>query len=218
MGKEKVTVDHNKLKAQPQEENFSGKYKTENIVSQFLVENYFKSVVKLISQTEEIQSAHEIGVGEGFSTAKLKKEIPFLTGSEYVESLVPLARGNNPELNIFQESVYALKNKSNSIDLVLLLEVLEHLDFPRLALKEIKRVSKRYAIIGVPNEPLWRILNFCRGKYVKSFGNTPGHLNHWSKKELIKLVQEEFGKVLAVESPVPWTILLAEKTSATETI
>lgn len=204
-------IDHKKLKAKPEEENFSGKYENSNFVSQYLVDNYFISVAKLIALTKDVNSAHEIGIGEGRSTMRLKHLLKNFSGSEFVEKLVPVAQKNNPELNIFQESVYELKNKTNSIDLVFLLEVLEHLDYPEIALEEIGRISKKYLILGVPNEPLWRILNLCRFKYVKNLGNTPGHLNHWSKHSIIDLVEKKYGKVIAIESPKPWTIILAEK-------
>ncbi|GIZ07483.1 class I SAM-dependent methyltransferase [Flavobacterium sp. UMI-01] len=206
-------IDYSKLKATPENENFSGKYDDTNIISKFLVENYFKSVQKLVNKITTIDSAHEIGCGEGRSTMKINKMISKLTASEYVEDLIPLARNNNPNLTIFHESIYELKYENNSVDLVFLLEVLEHLDFPKTALEELKRVSKKYIILGVPREPLWRFLNICRFKYLNDFGNTPGHLNHWSKKSLIKLIEEEYGKVIAVESPIPWTIILAEKYS-----
>lgn len=204
-------IDHSKLKATPELEDFSGKYEDTNFISKYLVDNYFKSVEKLMAKTKNVKSAHEIGSGEGRSTVRLNKLVANLTASEYVDDLVEIAKQNNPELVIFQESAYELKNQNNSIDLVFLLEVLEHLDYPELAIKEIKRTSKKYLILGVPREPIWRILNMCRFKYLKDFGNTPGHLNHWSKKTLIKLIEKEFGKVIAVETPLPWTIILAEK-------
>lgn len=204
-------IDYNNLKAKPEEEDFSGKYENSNLISKFLVDNYFKSVAKLIALTIEANTAHEIGIGEGRSTMRLKQLVPNLSGSEFVEKLVPVAQKNNPDLYIFQESAYELKYDEKSVDLVLLLEVLEHLDYPAFALEEIDRISKKYLIVGVPNEPLWCILNVCRLKYIKDLGNTPGHINHWSKKSIIKLIQKKFGKVLAVESPIPWTIILAEK-------
>lgn len=204
-------IDYSKLKATPELEDFSGKYEDTNFISKYLVNNYFKSVEKLISKTTNVDLAHEIGSGEGRSTTKLNKMVANLTASEYVDNLVSIAQKNNPELVIFQESVYDLKSKNNSIDLVFLLEVLEHLDYPEQAIKEIKRVSSKYLILGVPREPIWRILNMSRLKYLKDFGNTPGHLNHWSKKSLIKLIEKEFGSVIAVETPLPWTIILAVK-------
>jgi len=182
-----------------------------NFISRYLVNKYFSSVQKLLEKIKDINSAHEIGCGEGRSTIRLNKMTPNLTASEYVDKLVLTAKENNPSLNIFQESVYQLSYGDSSIDLVFLLEVLEHLDYPDIALKEIKRISSKYLILGVPREPMWRFLNMCRFKYLKDFGNTPGHLNHWSKKSIIKLIEEKFGKVIAVESPIPWTIVLAEK-------
>ena len=204
-------IDYGKLRAKPEEEDFSGKYEDSNFISHYLVNNYFKSVARLLELTINVNSAHEIGIGEGRSTQRLKNLIDNLSGSEFLEKLIPIAQKNNPELNIFQESIYDLKFKNKSIDLVLLLEVLEHLDYPELALKEISRISKKYLLIGIPNEPLWRILNIARLKYLKDLGNTPGHLNHWSKKSFIKLIQKNYGNVIAVESPLPWTIVLAKK-------
>lgn len=200
------------LKATPEIEDFSGKYEDTNFISKYLVDSYFKSVDKLIKKANNINYAHEIGSGEGRSTMRLNKIVSNLTASEYAEDLVEIAKKNNPHLNIFQESAYKLKYTNSSVDLVFLLEVLEHLDYPEIALEEIKRVSKKYLIIGVPREPLWRFLNMSRLKYLKSFGNTPGHLNHWSKRSLIKLIEKKFGKVVAVASPIPWTIVLAKKT------
>ncbi|HLV40392.1 class I SAM-dependent methyltransferase [Xanthomarina sp.] len=206
-------IDYSNLKATPEIEDFSGKYENTSFISKYLVDSYFKSVDKLILKANKIESAHEIGAGEGRSTMRLRKTIPNLTASEYVDHLVELAKRNNPSSTIFQESVYSLKYQNSSVDLVFLLEVLEHLDFPEVALAEIKRVSKKYLILGVPREPLWRFLNMCRFKYLNHLGNTPGHLNHWSQKSLINLIEKNFGKVVAVESPIPWTIVLAEKKS-----
>ncbi|WP_299768842.1 class I SAM-dependent methyltransferase [uncultured Dokdonia sp.] len=204
-------IDHSKLKATPETEDFAGKYENEGMIAKYLVTNYFKSVRKLLEKIPTVQSAHEIGIGEGRSTSILSELVPNLSGSEFVEHLVPLAKKNNPTLSIFQESVYELKYENEHVDLVFLLEVLEHLDYPDVALDEIKRISKEYLILGVPREPLWRILNMARFKYLKDLGNTPGHLNHWSKKSLIKLIEAKFGKVIAVENPIPWTIILAKK-------
>ncbi|WP_340064250.1 class I SAM-dependent methyltransferase [Ascidiimonas aurantiaca] len=207
-------IDHKNLKATPQVEDFSGKYEDTGFIAKYLVNRYFESVGRLLEKTENVSSAHEIGAGEGRSTIRLRKMIPNITASEYVERLVELAKKNNPDTHIFQESVYELSYNNASVDLVFLLEVLEHLDYPEVALEEIKRVSKKYLILGVPREPLWCFLNMCRLKYLNRFGNTPGHLNNWSKRSIITLVEEKFGKVIAVESPLPWTIVLAEKKEA----
>ena len=33
-----------------------------------------------------------------------------------------------------------------------------------------------------------------RGKYLKDFGNTPGHIQHWNKRKLMNLVSSVFDK------------------------
>lgn len=207
----KEEVDHSKLRAKPEDENFTGKYTEGGLIAKKLVDNYFESVSKLLSKCSTFEKAHEIGSGEGLSTQRLKSMVPFITASEFVEELVKKAQLNNPEIPIFQESVYDLKYENDSVDLVFLLEVLEHLDYPEKALQEIKRVSSNYLVIGVPREPMWRFLNMCRFKYLNDFGNTPGHLNHWSSRSIAQLVEREFGPVIAIEKPIPWTILLAKK-------
>jgi hypothetical protein len=69
------------------------------------------------------------------------------------------------------------------------------------------RCAKRYLLVSVPREPLWRGLNLARGAYVKQLGNTPGHLNHWSKRSFIGLLGKH-GEVVEARSPFPWTMLL----------
>lgn len=206
-------MNKEKLKATPEDEDFIGKYENTGFIAQKLVNNYFKTVERLFQKTNSVKICHEIGSGEGLSTQKLNNFVPQLSASEYVDKFVSQAKNNNPQLEIFQESVYELKYDDNIVDLIFLLEVLEHLDYPELALQEIRRVSNRYLILGVPREPLWSFLNVCRFKYLTRLGNTPGHLNNWSKKQIINLVEKEFGKVISVETPLPWTILLAEKSS-----
>jgi hypothetical protein len=62
----------------------------------------------------------------------------------------------------------------------------------------------------VPREPIWRLLNMMRGKYIGSLGNTPGHLQHWSTSEFRKFVAPVFN-VVEVRTPLPWTILLMQR-------
>lgn len=204
-------IDHSKLIAKPETEDFSGKYKNRGFISKYLVNKYFIAVGKLLDKTNNVSTAHEVGAGEGLSTVRLSKIVENLSASEYVEKALITAKKNNPDIKVFQESIYDLQYKNSSVDLVFLLEVLEHLDYPELALDELKRISKRYLILGVPREPLWRFLNVCRFKYLKSYGNTPGHLNHWSKKSIIELIEKKYGKVIALEPVIPWTIILAER-------
>ena len=94
--------------------------------------------------------------------------------------------------------------------MVMCCEVLEHLDDPERALREIRRVCARYCVLSVPNEPFWRLLNLARGAYARNLGNTPGHVNHWSTKHFERYVGDYF-RVLEIATPLPWVITLCQR-------
>ncbi|MGZ6005410.1 MAG: class I SAM-dependent methyltransferase [Candidatus Saccharimonadales bacterium] len=210
------------LRATPESEDFAHKYTEEGQgkIGSKLLDGYFRAVESLVVESGLVDSnkikAIEIGCGEGFSTERLRRMLPKkvdLYASEYVKALVPRAQKRNPSVKVTQESVYETKHKDNTFDLVFLLEVLEHLDYPDQALAEINRILKPGGclVLGVPREPLWCTLNMARGKYLRHFGNTPGHLNHWPSISLRRFVSKHFGPVIARRQPVPWTIVLAKK-------
>lgn len=210
------------LKATPELEDFGHKYTEEGqgAIGRRLLDGYFRSVKKLVTASDISErkraSAIEIGCGEGFSTQRLRTMLPdsvSLSASEFVSALVPKARDLNPGVNIIEESIYETTHSDNSFDLIFLLEVLEHLDYPDKALAELARILKPdgYLILGVPREPLWCSLNLARGKYIRHFGNTPGHLNHWPSFALKRTVTQHFGPILKTKKPLPWTQVLAQK-------
>lgn len=212
------------LTATPELEDFAHKYTEEGQgkIGRRLLDGYFDSVESLIAKSgiaeRKTANAIEIGCGEGFSTQRLRDMLPeqvSLSASEYVETLVPNAQKRNPGVKVIQESVYETTHDDNTFDLIFLLEVLEHLDYPDKALQELARILKPdgYLIIGVPREPLWCSLNMARGKYLKHFGNTPGHLNHWPTFMLKRDVRKYFGPIVASRTPLPWTQVLAQKHS-----
>jgi hypothetical protein len=61
----------------------------------------------------------------------------------------------------------------------------------------------------VPREPLWRGLNMARGAYLKDLGNTPGHINHWSKRAFNELVSL-YGRPEKVAGVFPWTLAVVD--------
>jgi 2-polyprenyl-3-methyl-5-hydroxy-6-metoxy-1,4-benzoquinol methylase len=87
------------------------------------------------------------------------------------------------------------------------IEVLEHVPDPEHTLSEMARVASGHLLVSVPREPLWRGLNMARGAYLRDLGNTPGHVNHWSKRGFAQLLSR-YGVVEEARSPFPWTMLL----------
>ncbi|MGO9881410.1 MAG: class I SAM-dependent methyltransferase [Solirubrobacteraceae bacterium] len=94
-------------------------------------------------------------------------------------------------------------------DLAAATEVLEHVPEPEQVLSEMARVARHHLLVSVPREPLWRALNVGRGAYIRDLGNTPGHLNHWSRRSFEALLGS-YGEVVQARSPFPWTMLLVQ--------
>lgn len=89
------------------------------------------------------KSILEIGIGNGFVSNYLKSRRVQLITLDIKKKLVPNIVG----------SVLEICCKDSVFDLVMCCEVLEHLpydDFSR-ALKEIRRVSKSYSVVSVPD-------------------------------------------------------------------
>ncbi len=78
--------------------------------------------------------------------------------------------------------IMALEPVEPAPDLVVCCEVLEHLPDPLGGLAALQRQRANWYLLSVPREPIWRALNMARGAYLKDFGNSPGHLQHWSQK------------------------------------
>ncbi len=105
------------------------------------------------------------------------------------------------------DAVAGLPYGDGEFDLVCATEVLEHVPTPERVVAEMARVAARHLIVSVPREPLWRIINVARGAYVRELGNTPGHINHWSRRGFVELLSRH-GQVVEVRLPFPWTMLL----------
>jgi SAM-dependent methyltransferase len=95
----------------------------------------------------------------------------------------------------------------NEFDTATAIELLEHVPDPEHTLAEMARCAERHLLVSVPREPLWRMLNMARGAYWSDLGNTPGHLNHWSRRSFVRLLSLH-GEVVETRSPFPWTMLL----------
>ena len=84
---------------------------------------------------------------------------------------------------------------------------LEHLEDPAGALDVLAGLARPWLLASVPREPLWRVLNCARGKYWADWGNTPGHLQHWSRSGFLAFLERRF-QVVEARSPLPWTVAL----------
>jgi len=191
--------------------NTNQKYLSKNPISQRLV-NQFNQTIKNILTGLEFSNLVDIGCGEGVVLKMLEKYVcnKNCIGIDIDPSNIKLSKGNAPFCKYKIGNIYNLPFNENSFEIVMCLEVLEHLEKPEKALSELYRVNSKYVIISVPREPVWRVLNMARGKYWKDLGNTHGHINHYNSKEIVNLIKKQF-KILRVLKPLPWTIVLGQK-------
>jgi ubiquinone/menaquinone biosynthesis C-methylase UbiE len=117
------------------------------------------------------------------------------------------AKRSRPNLEFRVEEATSLSFEDDSFDMACAIEVLEHVPEPEATLAEMARVARRHVLVSVPREPLWRGLNMARGAYLRELGNTPGHVNHWSKRAFTSLLSR-YGTVEQARSPFPWTMVL----------
>lgn len=159
----------------------------------------------------------EAGCGEGQLIGVLHGQGFDVSGMDLEESNVRQAKNNfrsigGDDVPITVGNLYDLKPTVECVQgrMLICCEVLEHVQDPQKALEIISACTNEYFIVSVPNEPLWCILHFLCGKNLKHFGNTPGHINHWTKSGFRKLVSQ-YGEILEVRMPMPWTMILARK-------
>lgn len=191
--------------------NVYDKYSARNPIVRWLMRGFDKALEELVMKAAPTM-VHEIGCGEGFWTLTWIRRRLDARGSDFSTQVIELARANAREQGVSPDlfkvrNIYDLEPGPDSADLIVCCELLEHLEHPEEGLRALQRVATNYVIISVPLEPIWCILNMARGKYLAYFGNTPGHIQHWSRRSLVRLVDIYFD-VVEVRNPLPWTMLL----------
>ena len=192
-------------------DNFT-KHMSNNPLQKFLINNFYESLIS-IAKPLNAKNILDAGCGEGFTLNKfmLNKVGQSIKGIEYSKKAISLGKKLFPEVTIEEGSIYNMPYEDKLFDLVLCTEVLEHMEKPQKALLETIRTSKKNILLSVPNEPFFRLANFCVGKYIWDFGNSPGHINHWTIISFIRFLRKNKLKVKAIKFPFPWILILAEK-------
>lgn len=191
--------------------NYFDKYNSKNPIVKILLKNFYKTFIDIIEK-ENINSMIDVGCGEGYLTNILREFFKEnnrdvkITALEYDNETVLLANKIHPSLNIKQGDILNLNGR---YDLLISAEVLEHIEDFEKAIENCKKVSP-ICIFSVPNEPWWRIVNICRLKYLKRLGNTPGHINHWSRKRFYQLLKKYF-KDVEVKTTGLWSVAICKK-------
>jgi len=191
--------------------NTYDKYGSRNLFVRCIMKKFDEALASLVLKVAP-NSIHEIGCGEGYWVINWNRQGIAARGSDFSSKVIDLARANAMEHGIDPRlfkirSIYDIEHEEDRAHLIVCCEVLEHLERPKDGLRALQRVTMNHLIVSVPREPIWRILNVVRGKYLGAYGNTPGHIQHWSSKGFIALL-EQFFDVVETRTPVPWTMAL----------
>jgi ubiquinone/menaquinone biosynthesis C-methylase UbiE len=186
--------------------NTYDKYRSKNPIERRLMNGFFAALSDALPR-EHPQTVLEVGVGEGEISAKLRSQYPeaHIVGVDLHDDALAVEWRLRGFLGVYADIAH-LPFPSLAFDLVMAIEILEHVDDPVAALAELVRVSRGGMVLSVPREPIWRVANMVRGKYLADLGNTPGHVQHWSRRSFAELVGSQL-EVVSVSTPFPWTMI-----------
>jgi SAM-dependent methyltransferase len=195
----------------PRGGNLYDKYGSRNPVVRRIMAGFLASLDELVALSGAT-AVHEVGCGEGHLTMRLARQGLAVRGSDIDPGIIEEARRGAAaaglDIPFAVRSIYELEPPADAAPLVLCAEVLEHLSNPAAALDVLRGVAGPWLLVSVPREPLWRISNLARLRYLAGLGNTPGHIQHWSRRGFVRFVATRFEPV-AVRAPFPWTMILA---------
>jgi len=167
------------------EENFyAGDVENEELIKSLREEEVFKERVLRIKSLipKDVKTILDIGVSKN----------DFFNKLGYKTITLDLKDADiNQDLNKNQK----LELKDNLVDLIVFSHILEHLTKFDELISEAKRVSKKYILIGLPNEVYIRgRVDFLKGKPHYYEGYCPyGHKHNFTLKSSEKLIIDFFG-------------------------
>lgn len=192
--------------------NTYDKYGSGNPIVRRLMAGFEDTLDELWRQAEP-ESILDVGCGEGVLTAKWAERLGDgrIVGLDLDDDGLKSewAKRDRPNLEFMVQEATALPFADDEFDMATAIEVLEHVPEPANTIAEMARVARRHLLVSVPHEPLWRMLNMARGAYLKDLGNTPGHVNHWTKRAFVAELSK-VGQVIEARAPFPWTMLLVK--------
>ena len=197
------------------------KHTSRNPLQRWLIERFHAEVGRCLAAQMEgergpVQVA-DIGCGEGFTLEYLARHLPRLDlrGVDADPDALAIATLRLAGADFTQADIQQLPFPDRSIDVVLCLEVLEHLIDPGAALQELTRVSRRALILSAPQQPFFAAANLLRGRNWRTYGDDPDHRQRWTGGQFVRWVGR-YCAVRQVSRSFPWVIVVAKPVSSSK--
>jgi 2-polyprenyl-3-methyl-5-hydroxy-6-metoxy-1,4-benzoquinol methylase len=193
--------------------NHVNKYSSRNPAIRWLTMRWVRRFEQFLDRATacydgEPERVLEVGCGEGIVAERLAQRWKRVMALDLPDARLRAEWQERPGPDYVHADAHQLPFADNQFDLVVSVEVLEHLTDPERGLAELARVARGSLVLSVPREPIFRGSNLLAGRYVRDLGNTPGHLNHWSTRSFVRFVNT-VAKVEQVATPFPWTTVWA---------
>ena len=145
------------------EGNYYDKYHSTNPIVKWMMKGFMNSIRELLEATEiRFQQVCETGCGEGEITSFIKKLYPEaeIDAFDISRKVITEARERIKDINFYIGNIYTMEVYNgggtrvlaeNKYDLVVCSEVLEHLEDPEQALKNIKELCNDCLLYTSPS-------------------------------------------------------------------
>jgi len=134
----------------------------------------------------------DLGCGEGITLEKLHRLFPNrdVLGIDVLAENVDICRSH--DCKVEKGDVYNLQLPSRSIDFVLFMEVIEHLDQPEVAIQEIKRIlaPDGRLVIVIPNDRFFKLARLLALR-LNEAAYDPGHVRQLAPREMMDFLKKQ---------------------------
>lgn len=163
----------------------------------------------------------DVGVGEGLCLERVlaSGEGPAaptapaptrVVAVEYRFDKAAVTAGRLGDVQVTVGDAGMLPFPDGAADLVMCIEVLEHLPTVAPAVAELARITGGRCVVSVPYEPWFRLGNLGRGKNIGRLGNDPEHVHAFTPGRLRRTLAVSFADVRVVTA-FPWLIAEARQ-------
>jgi 2-polyprenyl-3-methyl-5-hydroxy-6-metoxy-1,4-benzoquinol methylase len=195
------------------------KYANRNVVHQYVLQRFLDAAHREISRLSP-GSILDFGCGEGFFLKAMQdRGLPEdcrVTGIDARDAALAVAREMCPGFTFENRDLFHLTPEEYQYDLVMAIEVLEHLPEPAPFLQHLIRLSRGHILLTVPYEPWFRFMNFLRGRDLARLGNHPEHVNHWSRAGFGSWAAS-YVAIDRLYSVFPWVVLVGRNKNDKQT-